>query len=154
MPVFGKVSKANLAQAHPELQRLLIAAIKVIDFRILDSMRGRDEQELAFARGHSKAHFGQSAHNYSPSIAVDLFPKPYDWNNKQSFIDLWRVIGWWDGSKGIGLAKALKIPIRWGGDWNMNGRFTDDGWDFPHFELYPWRSWAKKPGVTLYKGKG
>lgn len=143
MPVFGKVSKAALAEAHPELQRLLKEAIKVTDFKILDSTRGKLEQERAFARGFSKVHFGSSAHNWSPSIAVDLLPKPYDWNNKQSFIDLSRVI--------LPLAKKLNIPIRWLGDPNMDGNLGD-GWDFPHYELHPWRTWAKKKGVTLYKG--
>lgn len=151
MPNFGTASKKALAQAHPELQRWLNAGIKIVDFKILDSTRGKLAQERAFANGNSKAHFGQSAHNYSPAIAVDLFPKPYDWNDRQSFIDLWHVMGWWDGKKGAGLAKSMEIPIRWGGDWNMDGNLSD-GWDLPHYELHPWRTWAKKKGVTLYKG--
>ncbi|RVD16855.1 MAG: hypothetical protein EOS73_25415 [Mesorhizobium sp.] len=144
MPSFGASSQSALSKCHPKLQQIANAAIAVIDFRILDSTRGRDAQERAFAAGKSKAHFGQSAHNWQPAIAFDLFPAPYDWNNRQSFIDLWKVIGWNNGAgKGAGLALSLAIPLRWGGDWNMDGNMSD-GWDLPHYELHPWRTWAKQ----------
>lgn len=33
-------------------------------------------------------------------------------------------------------SKELKVPIRWGGDWNRNGRSDDEKfYDGPHFEL-------------------
>lgn len=139
MPVFGTSSKKSLKQLHPLLQQLCNEAIKETDFRILDAVRGKDAQERAFAQGNSKARFGQSAHNYVPAVAMDLFPAPYDWNNKQSFIDLSRVV--------LPIAKRLEIPIRWLGDPNGDGKLAD-GWDFPHYELHPWRSYATK----LYKG--
>lgn len=128
------------------MQKLLNAAIKEIDFRILDSTRGKDAQELAFRRGHSKVHFGDSAHNYVPSIAVDLFPAPYDWNDNNAFLRLFNVM--------MRLAKELKIPIRCGLDFNMDGvkQGDKDAWDGGHYELHPWRTWAKKTGVKLYRG--
>lgn len=152
MPVFGTASKNSLAKAHPLLQQLCNEAIKRVDFKVLDSQRGRDAQELAFRKGNTKAHFGQSAHNYSPAIAVDLFPAPYDWNNEAAFDNMNRIIGWYDpaSGKGLGLAKELGIPIRAGWDWNMDFS-KSDGWDKPHIELHPWREWAKK--VKLYKGR-
>lgn len=48
MPVFGKASKAALKKAHPDLQRLLNAAIKVVDFKVLDATRGRSAQTKAY----------------------------------------------------------------------------------------------------------
>lgn len=135
MPVFGKQSLANLAKCHPKIQAILREAIKEIDFKVLDSTRGRNAQERAFNAGNSKARFGQSAHNYMPAIAVDLFPAPYDWNNKQAFIDLYHVM--------MRIAKAQGVPLRSGLDWNMDGNFKD-GWDAPHYELHPWREWSKK----------
>jgi len=123
------------------LQEIANEAIKEIDFKVLDATRGRADQERAFAAGRSKAHFGQSAHNYVPAIAYDLFPAPYDWNNRQSFIDLSKVI--------LRIAKDRGIPIRWGGDWNMDGNLSD-GWDMPHYELHKWQDWAKKS--KLYEG--
>lgn len=107
MPVFGTASKAALAKCHALLQDIANEAIKEIDFRVLDATRGRDDQERAFATGKSKARFGQSAHNYVPAIAFDLFPAPYDWNNRQSFISLSKVI--------LRLGKEKGVPLRWGG---------------------------------------
>lgn len=141
MPSFGAASRAALEKCHPSLQAIAKEAIKSVDFRVLDATRGRDAQERAFAGGRSKARFGQSAHNYVPAIAFDLFPAPYDWNNRQAFIDLSKVI--------LQIAKAQGTPLRWGGDWNMDGNLSD-GWDMPHFELHPWRDWAKKS--KLYEG--
>lgn len=139
--LFDAGSAKRLAAAHPLLQEVMNEARKSIKFRILDSQRGEEAQELAVKQGHSKAHFGQSAHNWSPAIAVDIVPEPLDWDDKQSFIALSKVI--------LPLAKKMGIPLRWGGDWNMDGS-TSDGWDFPHYELHPWRDWAKetKPYVV------
>ncbi|SFJ55297.1 peptidoglycan L-alanyl-D-glutamate endopeptidase CwlK [Phyllobacterium sp. CL33Tsu] len=143
MPSFGSKSKAALAKCHPLLQDIANEAIKEIDFMVLDATRGRVEQERAFAGGKSKARFGQSAHNYVPAIAFDLFPAPYDWNNTAAFIALSKVI--------MRIAKEEKIPLRWGGDWNRDGdKTTSDAWDKPHYELDPWRDWAKKS--KLYEG--
>lgn len=142
---FGKASLTSLAKAHPKMQEILRAAIKETDFRILDATRGRDAQEKAFAAGHSKVHFGDSAHNYVPSIAVDLLPAPYDWNDGQAFRHLFDVM--------MRIGRELGIPLRCGLDFNMDGvTHGTDNWDGGHYELHPWRIWAKKPGVKLYRG--
>lgn len=137
MPSFSTASRNNLAKCLPDLQAIANEAIKEIDFKVLDSTRGRAAQTKAFLQGNSKARFGQSAHNFMPAVAFDLFPAPYDWNNRQSFINLSKVI--------FKVAKKLQVPLRWGGDWNMDGsKTTSDAWDMPHYELHPWREWAKK----------
>lgn len=146
MPSFGSQSKAALAALHPDLQKILKESIKVIDFRILDAIRGKAAQERAFAQGNSKARFGQSAHNYEPAVACDLFPAPYDWNDRKAFRALYDVIGRFDPQtgKGKGLALQMKIPLRCGIDWNMDDDVTtSDSWDGGHYELHPWRSFAK-----------
>lgn len=136
MPSFGKASLASRAQLHPKLQEIVDEAIKTVDFKILDATRGRAAQELAFKKGNTKVHFGQSAHNYVPAIAMDLFPAPYDWDNTAAFIALWKVI--------MTIAKAKGIPLRWGGDWEGDGKVNTSGLvDLPHYELNPWREWAK-----------
>jgi peptidoglycan L-alanyl-D-glutamate endopeptidase CwlK len=141
MPVFGQASLKSRSQLHPKLQAIVDEAIKEIDFKILDAVRGKAAQELAFKLGRTKAHFGQSAHNYVPAIAMDLFPAPYDWDNTQSFINLSKVI--------LRIAKAQGTPVRWGGDWDMDGKINTTGLvDLPHYELNPWRDWAK--GSHLY----
>lgn len=134
---FSKASKASRAKLHPLLRSIVDAAIQEIDFKILDATRGRAAQTRAFLQGKSKAKFGQSAHNFVPAIAVDLFPAPYDWENYKAFDRLAEVI--------MRIAKEKGIPLRWGGDWNMDGDKTkSDAWDKPHFELHPWRTYAAK----------
>lgn len=149
MPVFGTASKKQLARALPAMQKLLNAAIKEVDFKILESTRGRHAQEKAVLTGHSKVHFGNSAHNYEPSVAVDLFPAPYIWPDdktktaaqrqqaQKAFEHLYAVMS--------RIAKEQGIKIRCGIDFNMDGsRTTNDSWDAGHYELHPWRDWAKK----------
>lgn len=135
MPSFGAQSLARLALAHPDLQKVMNEAIKHYDFMILDSQRGRVAQEAAFRKGNTKAHFGQSAHNWSPSVALDVAPYPLDWNNTKRFSDLAAII--------MPIAKELGIPLRWGGDWDMDGKQNHTGLvDLPHYELNPWRQYA------------
>lgn len=133
-----KASAARLAKAHPLLRKLFTEVAKRADIVILDSQRGRAAQELAFRTGRSKARFGQSAHNWSPSVALDVCPKPIDWKNTKPFISLAQNIV-------LPLAKELKIPVRWGGDWGMDGKTENETFvDLPHWELTPWRKWAKE----------
>lgn len=132
-----KASAARLAKAHPYLRKLFIEVAKRADIVILDSQRGRAAQELAFRTGRSKARFGQSAHNWSPSIALDVCPLPVDWKNVKPFISLARNIV-------LPLAAEMKIPLRWGGDWNGDGIQNESFVDMPHYELTPWRTWAKE----------
>ncbi len=137
MPKFSKGSKERLALAHPLLQKLMNEAIKQFDFTILQSMRGRAEQERAFSLGHTQVHFGTSAHNWTPAIALDIAPWPIDWSNLKPFHTLSQII--------LPMAKEMKIPIRWGGDWDGDGDLKDQKFiDLPHYELTPWREWAKK----------
>lgn len=138
MPKFSAVSKARLAAAHPLLQKLMNEAIKEYDFTILQSQRGRADQELAFKLKRTKVHFGNSAHNWAPAIALDIAPFPVNWNNVKRFRDL---------QMGVikPLAAKLDIPIRLGCDWDRDGDTADEKFvDWPHVELHPWRQWAKK----------
>lgn len=148
MPVFSTRSKRALAAAHPMLQTLFNEVIKEFDCVITESRRGRADQEKAFREGHSNAHFGQSAHNWTPAVALDVYPYPIVWDrpdykNGKAFIAQADVVR--------RLAKKLGIPIRWGGDWDGDGDMTDQKlMDLPHFELNPWRKFAE--GSKLYNG--
>ncbi len=138
MPKFSKASAERLSKAHPLLQQLMNEAIKVADFTILDSQRGRADQEKTVKGGFSKVHYGDSAHNWTPALALDIAPYPIDWDDAKRFTKLQvEVIG--------PIAKRLGIPIRQGVDFNRNGILTDDKWDdLPHVEMHPWREFAKK----------
>lgn len=140
---FDVGARARLSKAHVKLQMLMNEARKHATFTILDSQRGRAAQEKAFKEGKSKAHFGQSAHNWDPAIALDIAPLPINWDDRKAFIALSKIV--------LPLAKTMGIPIRWGGDWNMNGVLTDESFsDLPHYELHPWRAFAKQS--KLYGG--
>lgn len=143
MPSFSKRSKAALAAAHPLLQKLFNEVVTDFDCVILEGRRGKADQTKAFNGGFSKARFGDSAHNYSPAIALDVCPYPLNWEDRQAFIALAKVV--------LAKAKALGIPLRWGGDWDGDGDMTDQSlMDLPHYELHPWRAYAANS--KLYKG--
>ena len=145
MPTFTTGSLVNLKKLHPLLQKLFVEAIKEYDFIISDSMRGRIAQTKAFATGHSKVKFGQSAHNWNPGLAADIYPAPFSARTPISKFETMQI-------KVIKpLAVRLKIPIRQGIDFNMNGNLSDDKWDdAPHVELFPWREFAK--AAKLFEG--
>ena len=133
---FDKSSMNSLKKAHVDLQKVLMAARELTEFRVLDSTRGEKAQTLAYNTGKSKAKFGQSAHNYEPAIAVDLFPAPYSWKDINAFLRMGKIV--------LATAAGMGVPLRWGGDWHMDGdRTKSDDWDKPHFELHPWRQWAQ-----------
>lgn len=120
MANFSKQSKQKLQELHTDLQAVLLESIKVINFTIICGYRGEDEQEKAFREGKSKAHFGQSKHNFNPSMAVDLAPYPTNWNDIGRFKKLANVI--------LKTANQHGVKIIWGGNFLS---FKD----YPHFEL-------------------
>jgi len=137
MAVLDAASAKRLANAHPLLQKLFKAVAAKTPIVVLDSQRGRAAQELAFKRGNSKVHFGQSAHNWTPAIALDVCPLPLNWKNTKPFIVLGRDVV-------MPLAKQMGIPIRWGADFDQDGVLLNNSFiDLPHYELTPWRTFAK-----------
>lgn len=142
---FSNRSLKAINELHPLLQTVCHDAIEHIDFIVLDAQRGRAEQEKAFRAGNSKAHFGQSAHNWIPAIAFDLVPSPISWE-AEGFKKINEVIGYYNptNGRGKGVALAREIPLRWGADWDMDGSFKDESFlDWGHYELTPWRKWAE-----------
>ncbi|MEZ5691213.1 MAG: hypothetical protein R3D71_06075 [Rickettsiales bacterium] len=136
MPQFNDTSKKRRDTCHPHLIDLMNEAIKIMDFTIVCGHRGKLAQNTAFMTGRSKLKFPNSKHNKTPSLAIDIAPVKYkpngamwiDWNDIQSFVDLSQVI--------FPIADKMGIHVRWGGDFNMDGRkTTNDAWDKGHWEL-------------------
>ena len=128
MPRFSARSQANLSSCDERLQRLFNAVIEHYDCSVLCGHRGREEQEKAYREGKSNARFGQSKHNSLPSKAVDVVPYPIDWDDREYFSHFAGYVK--------ALADQMDIKIRWGGDWDMDGRSTDETFsDMPHYEL-------------------
>lgn len=130
-------SLANLKEAHPDLQKIvnqLMVDYPGIKFQINDAQRGRVEQETAYRNRTSKAHFGQSAHNYKPAVALDIYPLPVSFTKLQPYRNLAKAF--------ISTANKLGIGIEWGGSWTSIK-------DFPHFELSNWKTLVKQGKVKL-----
>jgi peptidoglycan L-alanyl-D-glutamate endopeptidase CwlK len=128
MPHFSSLSAKRLATCDPRLQELLFAAIKERDFTVLCGHRTEEEQEDAVRRKTSTKHWPDSLHNQMPSKAVDIAPYPVDWNDTARFA---RLVGYIER-----IAEGMNIPIRWGGDWDQDGRTADEKFiDMPHLEL-------------------
>lgn len=114
-----------LNQCHPDIRKVLEQAIKITDFQIICGYRDKIAQREAYQAGFSKAEWGDSAHNYVPSFAVDLLPYPFQgWDNKDQFYRLAGCI--------LTVAHILEVDLVWGGDFK---RFFDG----PHFEIRNWK---------------
>lgn len=96
---------------------------------VIQSSRSQLEQEADYKKGVSRAHWGESAHDFEPSYGVDCAPLPLNWNDIHSFEVMASVV------KAAG--QQLNIPITWGGDWHSIK-------DYPHFELTNWRELSQK----------
>ena len=127
---FGKRSKRNLDTCDQKLKSLFMAVIEEVDCTILCGHRSDTAQNEAFDTGHSKAKAGQSPHNVSPSVAIDVAPYPIEWGNTKRFYHFAGVVR--------GMAKELGIHITWGGDWDGDYDLDDKDqifMDLVHFEL-------------------
>jgi len=133
---FGKRSEANLSTVSPALQNLMrqALALGLMDFSITEGFRPRFKQDEYFAAGKSKVRWPGSKHNTSPyAEAVDAVPYV---RGKLSYnyyhcCFLAGVIQ--------SLAKKFSVPVRWGGNWDMDTEpVTDQNFqDLVHYELHP-----------------
>ena len=147
MPVFGKTSLKKLQGVHPELVKVLKAAIidSPVDFTIDYGVRSAEEQHRLWLKGRNaagkvinkklvvtnadgyknKSNHQQKADGYGH--AIDLYPYI---NGKIDFDD--------DGDnlKVIAAhikatAKCMGVKITWGGDWTL---IREGIIDKPHFQ--------------------
>ena len=134
----GPASRKKLEGLHPNLIAVVTRAIEVTtqDFTVLCGVRTLAEQKELYAQGRTKP--GQIVtwtlkSRHLPAAdglgrAVDLAPYPIDWNNLSKFDAIAKAM--FDASKELG------IPIRWGADWDQDGKARERGeTDSPHFEL-------------------
>lgn len=126
MPSFGSNSSRIRLELHADLRRVVDHAIRNIDFSLICGYRNQRDQERAFASGASRAHFGQSPHNFKPARAFDFLPYPFAG---------WSVIPPFDavGREILASSVAVGVPVTWGKTFKSIV-------DYPHFELRDWRS--------------
>lgn len=135
MHSFSIASSDKLRTCHRDLQTIMREAILgPYDFTITCGHRDEAHQRVAYLSNRSQVKWPHSAHNKTPSMAVDVAPFPIDWDDHNSFALLAGYI--------MCVAERLKREgkidhqLVWGGDWNTNGKTRDHNFrDFPHFEL-------------------
>lgn len=129
-------SEAKLKGVKPPLQDVVRLAAKLCDipFIVVEGLRSFERQSALYAQGRTKpgkvvTWTMQSKH--LTGDAVDLAPI---FNGAVNWEDI-------DGFEKIGVAMReaslrLHIPVRWGYDWDGDGRLREKGeYDGPHFEL-------------------
>jgi peptidoglycan L-alanyl-D-glutamate endopeptidase CwlK len=121
----SKRSTERLIGVHPDLIKVVKLALTLsdIDFTVIEGVRTIEKQREYFAKGASKT----MASRHLTGHAVDLYPvgKPTPWDRCPSIAEAM-----------FAAARMLSIPIRWGGDWDMDGDSKDEKfYDGPHFEL-------------------
>jgi peptidoglycan L-alanyl-D-glutamate endopeptidase CwlK len=128
MPSFSDKSQSILDTCHPDLQDICGLVIASYDFTITEGFRTHARQDELFRQGKSKLQAGESKHNQSPSLAIDIVPCPIDWDDIPRFYLLAGFM--------FQAADSLGVTLRWGGDWDRDWVHTDQTFhDLPHFEL-------------------
>lgn len=132
MARFSSKSNRQLDTCHPLLQELFRAVVKEDDCAVIEGHRARRRQNQLFQQGRSRLKWPDGKHNVMPSKAVDVAPYlekvGIPWKNRAAFYDF--------AEKVKAKAKELGIKVRWGGDWDGDGDFTDQTFhDLPHWEL-------------------
>jgi len=127
---FSQSSNNQLSTCHWDLQRLFLNVVCVHDCTIVQGYRGEYDQNQAFNAGASQKQYPDGMHNGRPSLAVDVQPFPYP--NKKDVVKAFYLLA----GVVFSHAKLLGIRVRWGGDWNSNGIFTDQKFnDLFHWEV-------------------
>ncbi len=126
---FSQASQGRLDTCDKRLQDLFEAVIAAgHDCTIIEGHRTKERQDEAFRTGKSKLQWPNSKHNKIPSMAVDVMPYPIDWSDRKRLEAFAAIV--------FATAAKLGIAVRWGGDWNMNGKSNDERFfDGPHWEI-------------------
>ncbi|ANB27650.1 peptidase [Alteromonas stellipolaris] len=137
---YGKTSQSRLNTCHADIQTIWNELSKYINTSVFCGHRGKAEQNEAFEQGLSELAWPNSKHNAYPSMAIDSGPYfvrlgNTDWKDEVAF-------GVFAGhvmlvARQLYKQKKITHLVRWGGDWDMDGRSRDERFrDLPHFELY------------------
>ena len=129
---WGNKSLGNHGTLSQNLRKIAdrVLGYGIIDCMIDCSFRTQPEQDRLYDLEKSKVMWPDSKHNHLPSKAMDLVPvigALPSWNNYHCSVLAGLVLA---------AAKELGIPIRWGGNWDMDYEpITDqDFQDLAHFE--------------------
>jgi peptidoglycan L-alanyl-D-glutamate endopeptidase CwlK len=128
---FGRASLAELESCDDRLRQIARRVLLIKDHSIIKGHRGEQDQNQAFEAGASKLSWPNGKHNAMPSIAMDVRAWPVPDNEHALREDQLYLLGLYKG-----IASAMEIPLRTGGDWDRDGEIADNGFDdFFHVEL-------------------
>lgn len=128
LSTFSARSKLQLETCVEPIQRVFNRVIVYRDCRILEGHRTAERQQAAYEKGLSQKQWPDSSHNDKPARAVDAAPWPIDWNDRDRFHYFAGFV--------LGIAAEMEVPLRWGGDWDRDGRTKDNVFDdLVHFEM-------------------
>ena len=144
-------SLQRLQGVHPNLVKVVKRAIEISkqDFTVLEGVRTKKQCMTNYGKGRTIAQCvakGVPAQYANPNAAkvtwlnnpfaskhvsgkaVDLVPYPVDWDDLKKFDTIAQAM--------LQAAKELGVPVRWGADWDGDGKPRERGEsDSPHFEL-------------------
>ena len=129
----GDKSMARLDGVDVRMVAVVKRAIQLseVDFSVLEGLRSKSRQAELYAQGRTapgKIVTWTMTSKHIVGTAVDLVPYPLDWNDLKKFDAIAKAM--------FAAAKELNVNIRWGADWNQNGKPREKGeTDSPHFEL-------------------
>lgn len=142
MFVYGKKSKERLAEGHEFLQLVFAQVLKfqLMDVTILEGHRTVERQFELFEAGRSQidGKTRLSNHNFSPSLAYDAapYPVPKEDESTEPYYRLASIVFWAASVVRTAHPKYCNFFIRWGGDWDGDGEFSDQNFhDLAHYEI-------------------
>lgn len=130
----SKTGAKRLSQCCEDIQNVVNEVLYYRDVSVLCGYRSNEEQNDMYKKGTSKAKAGQSAHNFNPSLAIDIVPYPIpmkgnewdsdakDWNELNELI--------------MYIAQDKDVKLSWGGNWKSLV-------DKPHYEIENWKDLVK-----------
>jgi len=128
VPTFSDRSRSILHTCDSRLQTIFTRVVRDFDCTIVSGHRTEEEQNNLFHRNLSQLKWPHSKHNRKPSLAIDVYPYPIDWSDRDRFHYFAGFV--------MGRAIQLGYKIRWGGDWDGDWQVRDNVFDdLGHFEL-------------------
>lgn len=139
----------NLKGVDPDLVSVIIRAAEIhkskgLGFTVIEGVRTEERQAQLYAQGRTTAGkivtwTMESRHFVNPKTgygeAVDLLPDT-GWNDLAGFDAMADSV--------FTAARELKVSIRWGADWDRDGKRRERGeTDSPHFEKVRGGTWSK-----------
>jgi len=134
--VFGQRSLDRLNGVNTRLVSVVHRALELstVDFTVVEGLRSKQRQAQLYAQGRTTA--GKIVtwtlkSKHIDGLAVDLAPftdGKIDWTDLAKFDAI--------GAAMKKAAAELGVTIRWGADWDRDGRLREKGEsDSPHFEI-------------------